>query len=347
MKFRNTAIALIAAAVLVAGCSGKPDEPGIEVDGERIQVIDMHLHTGTWEGSPPGFRNRLTGRVPTGFKWVMAPFMDWMLTGENIISQLDSSGIYGAGVFAVYAPHTTGIATNELVAQQVEVNRNRLWSFGSIRVDQWNQDSAEQLKRFEEDLVKYDMNGIKLAHAHQQMRLDDERYYPIYEVSQRLQKPMYLHTGTSPNPGTRTEPPYADPAYLEDAVRKYPDAIFILGHSGYDTYNKALTFVDSAVRLAAKYPNVYMEPGALGAHRAELVVNDFVRRVKAGGVIDKMIYGSDGPQFPGYVGSHLEAYVTAMKEEGYTADEMRQVLSGNFLRVFELPSIEELQAAQQ
>jgi len=334
------AFVVLGTALLVVGCSGKPDEMGINYDGQQIPVIDMHLHTGTWEGSPPGFRDRLTGRVPTGFKWVMGYFVDWMLTGDNILSQIDSAGISGAGVFAVYAPHTTGIASNAYTAQQVAVNRDRLFSFGSIRVDTWNIDSKDQLAQFEKDLIQYEMNGIKLAHAHQQMRLDDERYYPIYEISQRLQIPMYLHTGTSPNPGTRTEPPYADPAYLEDAIKKYPGAIFILGHSGYDTYNKALTHVDSAVRLAATYPNVYMEPGALGAHRAELVVNDFVRRVKAGGVIDKMIYGSDGPQFPGYVSSHLEAYVTAMKEEGYTAEEVEKVLSGNFVRLFGIPPIE-------
>jgi len=344
VKLKLTAAAVVAAAVITTGCSGNP-EPGVVVDGKRIEVIDMHLHTGTWSNSPPGFKDRLTGRIPTGFKWMMGPFMDYILKGDNILGQLDSAGIYGAGLFAVYSPHTTGIATNEYLAEQVAVNENRLWAFGSIRVDQWNLDSEEQLKKFESDLVKYEMEGIKLAHAHAQYRLDDERYYGIYEVAQRLGIPMYLHTGTSPNPGTRTEPPYADPAYLEDAIQKYPGAIFILGHSGYDTYNKALTFVDSAIRLAATYDNVYMEPGALGAHRADLIRNDFVRRVKDAGVIDKMIYGSDGPQFPGYVGNHLELYLQAMIEEGYTADEIEQVLSGNFLRVFELPSIEELRAA--
>jgi hypothetical protein len=61
---------------------------------------------------------------------------------------------------------------------------------------------------------------------------------------------MHLHTGTSPNPGTRTEPPYADPAYLEESIKAYPGCTFILGHTGYDTYNKALTFIGSAIALA-------------------------------------------------------------------------------------------------
>ena len=79
----------------------------------------------------------------------------------------------------------------------------------------------------------------------------------------------------------------------------------ILGHTGYDTKERALTYVDSAIYMAMKYDNVYLEPGALGADRGEDVVDDFVIRMKGGGVLNKVIYGSDGVQFPGYLKSHL------------------------------------------
>ena len=64
---------------------------------------------------------------------------------------------------------------------------------------------------------------------------------------------------------------------------------------------------------------------------------DFLARVKAAGVTDRMIYGSDGPQQPGYVKGHLERFVAGMEQAGYTVDEMRAILSGNFSRVFGLP----------
>jgi predicted TIM-barrel fold metal-dependent hydrolase len=114
----------------------------------------------------------------------------------------------------------------------------------------------------------------------------------------------------------------------------YPQAIFILGHSGYDTKERALTYVDSAIYMAMKYDNVFLEPGALGADRGEAIVDDFVTRKKDANVLHKVIYGSDGVQFPGYLKSHLENYVAAMQRNGYTAAELRQVLSGNFTRVF-------------
>lgn len=332
--------ALLSLLALLTACGGAR-EPGVEVDGERLAVVDVHMHTGTWDGSPPGFQARLSERVPSGFKWTMKLFTDWWLSADWILGQMDGAGISAGGVFAVYAPHTTGIATNEFVESIVAEDPERMFAFMSIRVDQWNLDSDEQLAQFERDLTERDhVIGVKLAHAHQQFRFDDPRFYKIYEIAGRLGKPIYLHTATSPNPGTRTEPPYTDPYYLEDAIRRYPDTVFILGHAGWDSYRKKLTYVDGCIDLAQRYDNVYMEPGALGATRAEEVLPDFVQRIKKGKVAHKLIYGSDGPQYPGYLTRHLDNFVAAMKDADYTKDDMRMILADNFSRVFDMPKFE-------
>jgi len=334
-------ILITATFATLVGCGGKPSEPGVEVNGERLAVVDLHLHTGRWEWMPPVFQERLSSRVPRGFKWVTGLLSDRWLKGEGILGQLDNAGVRAGGVFALYSPHTTGLAPNEFVAEQIAVDPARLFGFASIRVDQWNVNSEQQLAMLEDALVNLDnMIGIKLANAHQQHRFDDSRFYGIYEIAGRLGKPIYLHTATSPNPGTRLEPPYTDPYYLEDAIRRYPDTVFILGHAGWDSYNRKLTYVDACIDLATRYENVYMEPGALGAERAAEVLPDFLGRIKAAGVAHKLIYGSDGPQFPGYVGRHLEAFVTGMKNADYTVDDMRGILAGNFSRVFGMPEFQ-------
>lgn len=341
---RDSVIRRAAAAgalLALAACARPPDQPGVVVDGQRLAVVDMHLHTGTWEGMTPRFQARVSERVPGFLKWIMPYVTPYTIGGQAILRELDNAGVSAGGVFALYSPHSTGLAPNELVEEEIALNPKRLYGFASLRVDQWNIDGPQQLAKLESDLVNLDnFVGIKLAHAHQQFRFDDERFYGIYEVAARLHKPLYLHTGTSPNPGTRLEPPYADPAYLEEAIRRYPEAVFILGHTGYDSEGKALTYTDSALRLAQTYPNVYLEPGAIGAERAANVIDDFFARVKAAGVIGKMIYGSDGPQQPGYVKGHLERFVAGMQRAGYTVDEQRAILSGNFCRVFGLPPIE-------
>ncbi|MEZ5566679.1 MAG: amidohydrolase family protein [Gammaproteobacteria bacterium] len=291
-------ILLVIITGLLMACGSKPDHPGVLVDGERLAVVDMHLHTGSWEMTTPDFQEVLSERVPAGFKWLMPILMNHWLSGEQIVHELDKAGIRAGGVFALYSPHSTGIATNEFVEKQLAVNPKRLYGFASIRVDQWNVDSAEQLAKFEHDLTQLDhFIGVKLAHAHQNFRFDDERYYAIYEIAGRLGKPIYLHAATSPNVGTRTEPPYTNAAYLEDAIRRYPRTVFILGHSGYDSYRIALTDVDTCIDLAKRYENVYLEPGALGAKRAAPLLADYLQRIKRAGLASKLIYGSTGRSF--------------------------------------------------
>ena len=228
---------------------------GLTIDGVDIDIIDMHLHTGTWEALTEPYKERYSERVPKPFKFLMENLLGSGLTSEGILKQMDNAGIRRGGVFAVYSPDTTGIANNEFLYQQIKDQPERMFGFYSIRTDHWNIDANKELKKLESDLIKYKATGIKLAHAHQQMRLDDQRFDGIYEIAGRLNKPIYIHTGTSPNPYTRREPPYVDPVYLEESIIKYPQTKFILGHTGYDSFLIQLTYLESCIQLAKKYGN--------------------------------------------------------------------------------------------
>ena len=309
---------------------------GLTIQGESIDVIDMHLHTGTWDALTEPYKERYSERVPKFLRFTMKYLLGSGLTSEGILKQMDKAKIRRGGVFAVYSPDTTGIASNQFLQQQINDHPERLLGFASVRTDYWNIDGPEQLKELESVLGNSNMVGIKLAHAHQQIRFDDPRFDGVYEIAGRLGKPIYVHTGTSPNPYTRLEPPYVDPKYLEDTIKRYPDTQFILGHSGYDSFKVALTYLDSCIELAQKYDNVYLEPGALGARKAEKVLTDYLRIIKENNLVDRVIYGSDGPQFPGYTNSHLERFVEAMQASNYSTAEMRALLQTNFEQLFKL-----------
>ena len=98
----------------------------------------MHLHTGTWEAMTPRFQARVSERVPRALRWIMPYVTPYTLSGKAILRELDGAGISAGGVFALYSPHSTGIAPNELVAEEIALNPKRLYGFASLRVDQWN-----------------------------------------------------------------------------------------------------------------------------------------------------------------------------------------------------------------
>ncbi|MBL9100652.1 MAG: amidohydrolase [Myxococcales bacterium] len=326
------------ALLVLAACSEA--EPGVVVDGQRLPVIDMHLHPGDWDAIPPATQEFLASRFPwpVGLRPDRAA-MD-VLTPAGILDEMDRAGVSVGVLFAIYAPRTVGVASNEDVAADVASAPSRFHGLASLRVDRWNEESAAELGRLRAALGRPGIVGIKLAHAHQQFRMDDPRYDGIYALAQELGKPVYLHTGTSPFPGTQQAPAYTDPAYLERAIAAYPGAAFILGHLGYDFQDHTLGALETCIDLATRYPNVYLEPSALGSKGSDPTGANLpaaMARMREAGLVDRIIYGSDGPQSPGFVADYLDRTVAAMRASGYTVDEMRAVLAGNFARVFAVP----------
>lgn len=330
---------LLAMAALFVQSAMAADPLGALVEGQRIPVVDMHIHVGQWAMIPPRAQRRNLERMPRPVRPYVVPIFDSLISADGVVGELDRAEINLGVIFASFFPHTSGVADNVFVAQQVKLRPKRLVALASLRVDQWNRDSASQLAELERALTADGMIGIKLAPPHAQHRLDDERLYPIYELAARLHKPLYIHTGTSPFPGTRQEQPYANPAYLETAIAKYPGAVFVLGHAGYDTANHTLGYLEECIALVKKYPNVHLEMGALASPKADELTAQAVSRFRSAGVVDRVLYGSDGPQGPGYVRKHLARTLEAMRADGYSVGEMRAVLSGNFIRVFGLSDL--------
>lgn len=317
-----------------AGCAAPG---GVDYQGTLLTGVDMHLHTGDWSLIPPSTQLYLAERFPFPFNLDPEALAESALSAEGVVKQLDGAGYDRGVLFAVYAPHSVGVAPNEKVIAQVEQAPDRLYGLASLRVDQWQTDEEAELAALHEALDHPSMIGIKLAHAHQHFRMDDPDYYSIYELASERQAPLYLHTGPSPFPGTMAAAPYTDPIYLEEAITSHPDATFILGHVGYDFINKELGTLETCLSLAATYDNVYLEPSALGSEGSDPTgenLEEIYRRIGEEGLIDRVIYGSDGPQYPGFLESYTERTVTAMEAADYTVDEARMVLSGNFETVF-------------
>ncbi len=339
MKPRRTrCVGLCAGLLFLAGMGGCGDpDLGVEVEGQRVAVIDMHIHTGEWGSIPESARELIASNLPFPFNTDPAGVAERVLSADGIADELDAAGISRAGLFAVYAPRSTGVARNDFVANTVAEQPERFYGFASLRVEDWANEEAAMLAQLDEALDRPEMVGIKLAHAHQHFRMDDSAYYSIYALAERRGAPMYLHTGTSPFPGTTSEAPYTDPAFLEDAVAAHPGAIFILGHLGHDEADTELTAVDRCIDLASRFDNVYLEASVIGSERSDPTgdkLAEAMTRIRDAGLVDRVIYGSDGAQSPGFVGRYLDGTVEAMTRAGYSVDEMSAVLSGNFVRVF-------------
>ncbi len=85
--------------------------------------------------------------------------------------------------------------------------------------------------------------GFKLLNAYWGVPITDERFVPMWEYAQARRLPILMHTWVDA---------YNDPAMLTDIAPAYPEATFILGHSGGSNHA-------SAIELALANSNVYLE----------------------------------------------------------------------------------------
>ncbi|MEC9465240.1 MAG: hypothetical protein VX834_05630, partial [Myxococcota bacterium] len=131
---------ILAASLMAVGLSACSQPLGLEVEDRIIPVIDMHLHTGNWEDIPKIQQDTIRGFLP-------GPLAQFPETAANIITSargirdnMNNANINWGVLLAVYSPHSTGVATNELVQERVAKYPSRFMGIASLDTEHWDED---------------------------------------------------------------------------------------------------------------------------------------------------------------------------------------------------------------
>lgn len=359
-------LALILAAGVFAGtaiAAGPRHQP--RYLDHPIDVIDIHMHPGTYENLGPVGRDYLRATLPNflpdflkdlslsmASRFLLNPYGPWI----GIKHECEQAGVRLCGLFSVYAPLTWGVAANEDTTRYLDDRRNQgadgkpvFFGLASVRMQNWELNETQELAQLRQSLKHPLMKGIKLAFIHNAIPLDDAQYDSIYQVAAALNVPVYHHVGSSPLQKLTDFPTAAaradylrsyDPAGLERAIRKFPTVKFILGHMGFDFNNEGVDATDQVLALAERYANVFLEISAFGdpMHDPQgSAMLAILASIKDRGLIDRTIYGSDGPTIPGGTKTYLVATLSAMEKLGFSHAEAQAVLAENSIKLFKLP----------
>lgn len=110
--------------------------------------------------------------------------------------------------------------------------------------------AADQVR----DAVKN--HGFKAVKLHPLMHSylpNDECVFPIAELAGELDIPLMIHTG---------HPPYSLPWSVAQLAELYPDITMVMIHMGHGNG----MYVQSAIDMAKKYPNLYLETSGMPMH---------------------------------------------------------------------------------
>lgn len=120
------------------------------------------------------------------------------------------------------------------------------------------------------------------VHTHSwDRRLDHADYYPYYALCSELDVPVAMQTGTS---GGLMASECGHPITIDRPALYFPQTRFVLSHTGWP-------WVEEAVSMALKFPNVYLGTAAYPPRHWAPAVKDFLRGPGRG----KVVFGTNFP----------------------------------------------------
>ena len=303
--------------------------------------IDVHQHV-----VPPFWADSLSahGGDPSGWttpEWSPQAAIDFMDAREIATAVLS---LTAPGVAGWDGQEKRDIArrVNEYTADLVGTNPARFGNFVTLPLP----DIDGVLLEIEHAYGALQADGVVLLSNYNGMYLGDAAFEPMWAELDRRKAVVFIHPAKPglPSidgiPGPVIDYPFdttrtAYQLVLSGVVERYPNTSIILSHAGGFLPFASHRFAELAhalrpdgptpEQILALYQRFYFDT-ALSSGPAALP------SLKAFAGVDKVLYGSDFPYAPAFVGASFTAKLDAY--EGFLKDEHARVNNGNALSLF-------------
>ena len=169
---------------------------------------------------------------------------------------------------------------NEFVAEYVSAHADRLVGFAGI--DLADPHSVREVDR----AVDLGLRGLKIGPIYQSVHPLDPRAEPVYARAEALDLPVMWHQSTT---FVRQGPlEFAKPIDIDTVAIRHPGLKIVIAHMGHP-------WIEEAIVVARKQPNVYMDVSAL--HPRPWQLYNALRLAIEYRVTEKLLLGSDYPFF--------------------------------------------------
>jgi uncharacterized protein len=225
---------------------------------------------------------------------------DYRQTEDELLHEMDRYQVDRA----VVCPVDRCIAVdnregNDYVLQAARTRPDRFYAFATAN-PWYGQRAVDELRR----AIGEGARGIKLHPPLQGFWLCDDLVFPIVELAEAFNVPVFIHTGT---------PAFAQPMQLAELAMRFPRVKFIMGHMG------STDFKFEAVASGKLAENIYLDCSWI---LPELVV----RAVTEVGA-DRVIFGSDSPL------STLRVEMGIRRATPLDDEARAKVMGGNMLKL--------------
>ena len=226
------------------------------------------------------------------------------VTEEGFIRDyMDEYGIDKACInyWAIYHAPDEG---NDYIAEFVKRYPDRLIGFACI-VPRWYKTAVQEVERAVNEL---DMKGLKLHPTANAWHANSPLVYPVIEKAIELNLPMLFHSGKDE---------YSHPHNLGELAKRYPEAVFIMGHMGEEA-------VIEGIEVARQYENIFLD--TTGSYNLYRILHRAIDRVGE----DRIVFGSDFPAYnPG-------PEIAKVRDVGLTDRQVEKIMGENMARLLKI-----------
>lgn len=168
-------------------------------------------------------------------------------------------------------PHQVS-SINRFISDSVKASGGTMTGFGTMHPE------SDDMERDMEELLSLGLMGVKLHPDIQNFKIDDFRMLKIYELCEKNNLPVLMHTGDSRYDNS-------NPNRLVPILETYTDMIVIGGHfGGYSVW-------DDAKEKLTGYKNFYVDTSSslfvISPEKAKELIYAYG--------VDKVLFGTDYP----------------------------------------------------
>lgn len=207
----------------------------------------------------------------------------------------------------------------------IELTRKlpELLMVGTLQISEINKSN---LKKIEKLLSKKIIRGFKIFPGHDPVYPTDKKWFPIYELCQKYDFPLIIHTGINARDEECAK--YNDPKYIVKVAKLYPNLKIIIAHYFWPKLDYCFTVTE-------KIDNIYFDTSGLadeevvaasgGIEKIKEILIKTIRRRQ-----DSVIFGSDWPM------CDAKAHIDLIDSLFVTKKEKEAVFAKNAIKIFNL-----------
>ena len=189
-------------------------------------------------------------------------------------------------------------------------------------------------EEFERAIIEGGLRGYKTLAPILDWRIDDERYYPMWEVAAKHRVPVLIHFGMQGAAGGIAYNENIDPRYLETPAKDFPEVDFVVPHFG-------IQFVTELLFVCWACPNVHVDTSGSNQWTRwmpyPLTLADLFRKFYETIGPRRILFGTDSSWFPrGFATRYLQDQMQICRYANFPEEDIRLIFGGNAARLLGL-----------